>query len=163
VTLLLDLADRVLYVNWIELIDMTANGDSSNIQELIDDSIISVHDSTQQVETFGNDEIQCWAYTLHSGGQKSESSQYAFAFYWYIFIQYRFSIIAFLKKLSVFKDCPLYNKQKNTWVLGNTIFISRVEHDIPLIRCAHSWDIMFNTRNKSGISKHPCFILYILY
>jgi hypothetical protein len=90
VTLLLDLADRVLYVNWIELIDMTniSFGDSSNIQELIDDSIISVHDSTQQVETFENDEIQCWAYTLHSGGQKSVSSQYAFAFYWYIFIQY---------------------------------------------------------------------------
>ena len=28
------------------------------------------------------------------------------------------------------KDCPLYNKQKNTWVLGNTRFISRVEHDL---------------------------------
>ena len=26
------------------------------------------------------------------------------------------------------KDCSLYNKQKNTWVLGNTRFISRVEH-----------------------------------
>ena len=35
-----------------------------------------------------------------------------------------------LKKLSLFKDCPLYNKQNNTWVLGNTRFISRVEHDI---------------------------------
>jgi hypothetical protein len=44
---------------------------------------------------------------------------------------------------------PLYNKQKNTWVLGNTRFISRVEHDISLV-------------NKSGISKHPCIILYIL-
>ena len=32
-------------------------------------------------------------------------------------------------------------KQKNTWVLGNTRFISRVEHDI-----SHS------LRNKSGIS-----------
>ena len=40
--------------------------------------------------------------------------------------------------LTVFKDCPLYNKQKNTWVLGNTRFISHVEHDISLVRCAHS-------------------------
>jgi hypothetical protein len=47
---------------------------------------------------------------------------------------YRFSNIAFLQKLSLFKDCPLYNKQKNTWVLGNTRFISRVEHDISLVR-----------------------------
>jgi hypothetical protein len=46
-------------------------------------------------------------------------------------------------------------------VLGDTRFISRVEHDISLVRCAHSWDIMFNTRNKSGISAHPCIILYI--
>ena len=51
---------------------------------------------------------------------------------------YRFSNIAFLYKLSLFKDCPLYNKQKNTRVLGNTRFISRVEHDISLVRCAHS-------------------------
>jgi hypothetical protein len=29
-------------------------------------------------------------------------------------------IIAF--QLSLFKDCPLYNKQKNTWVLGNIMF-----------------------------------------
>ena len=28
------------------------------------------------------------------------------------------------------KTCSLYNKQKNTWVLGNTRLISRVEHDI---------------------------------
>ena len=28
------------------------------------------------------------------------------------------------------KDCSLYNKQKSTRVLGNTRFISRVEHDI---------------------------------
>jgi hypothetical protein len=55
----------------------------------------------------------------------------------------------------------LYNKQKNTWVLGNTRFISRVEHDISLVRCAHLWDIMSNTRNKSGIFAHPCIILYI--
>ena len=28
------------------------------------------------------------------------------------------------------KDSSLYNKQKNTWVLGNTRFTSRVEPDI---------------------------------
>ena len=28
------------------------------------------------------------------------------------------------------KHVVLYNKQRNTWVLGNTRFISRVEHDI---------------------------------
>ena len=49
-----------------------------------------------------------------------------------------------------FTEFCLYNKQKNTWVLGNTRFISRVEHDI-----------MFNTRIKSGISALPCIILYI--
>jgi hypothetical protein len=37
-----------------------------------------------------------------------------------------FQLSLFCKKLSLFKDCPLYNKQKNTWVLGNTIFIYRV-------------------------------------
>ena len=37
-------------------------------------------------------------------------------------------------------------------MLGNTLFISRVEHDI-----------MFNTRNKYGISAQPCIILYILH
>jgi hypothetical protein len=62
---------------------------------------------------------------------------------------YRFSV-----KIIAFQDCPLYNKQKNTWVLGNTRFISRVEHDISIVRCAHSWDIMFNTRNKSGTIPH---------
>ena len=29
------------------------------------------------------------------------------------------------------KDSHLYNKQKNTWMLGNTKFISCVKHDIP--------------------------------
>ena len=52
--------------------------------------------------------------------------------------------------LLFFTDFCLYNKQKNTWVLGNTRFISRVEHDI-------------NTRNKSGISAHPCIILYLFF
>ena len=43
-------------------------------------------------------------------------------------------IIAF--QISLF--CTIYNKQKNTWVRGNNRFISRVEHDISLVRCAHS-------------------------
>ena len=30
------------------------------------------------------------------------------------------------------KDCSLYNKQKNAWVLRDARFISRVEHDISL-------------------------------
>jgi hypothetical protein len=34
--------------------------------------------------------------------------------------------------------------ENNTWVRGNT------------------GDIMFNTRNKSGISKHPCIFLFII-
>jgi hypothetical protein len=73
-----------------------------------------------------------------------------------------FQLSLFCKNYRFSKDCPLYNKQNNTWVLGNTIFISRVEHDISLVRCAHSRDIMFNTRNKYGISAHPCIILYLI-
>ena len=56
------------------------------------------------------------------------------------------------------KTCSLYNKQKNTWVLRNTSCWTRY---FSLVHCAQSWDIMFNTRNKSGISAHPCIILYI--
>ena len=59
--------------------------------------------------------------------------------------------------------CSLYNKQNNTCVLVNTRFISRVKHDISLVRCAHSGYITFNTRNKSGIPAHPCIILYVYY
>ena len=33
---------------------------------------------------------------------------------------------------------PLYNKQKNTWMPGNTKFISRVENDISRVSAAHS-------------------------
>ena len=47
------------------------------------------------------------------------------------------------------KDCSLYDKQKNTKVLGNTRFIFCVEHDI--------------SRNKSGISAHPCIASYIYF
>jgi hypothetical protein len=54
---------------------------------------------------------------------------------------YRFSV----KIIAYYRI--MYNKQKNTCVLGNTRFISCVEHDISLVRCAHSWDIMFNTLN----------------
>ena len=48
--------------------------------------------------------------------------------------------------------------ENNTWVRGNTRFISTVEHDIMFN--------MFNTRNKSGIiSKHRgyFFVYYINY
>ena len=40
--------------------------------------------------------------------------------------------------------------------------ISRVEQDISLIRFAHLWDNLVNTRNKFHFSKHPCIILDIL-
>ena len=40
--------------------------------------------------------------------------------------------------------------------------ISRVEQDISLVRFAHLWDILVNTRNKFHISAHPCIILYLL-
>ena len=46
--------------------------------------------------------------------------------------------------------------ENNTWVRGNTRFISSVEHDIML-------NIMFNTRNKSGISKHPYMYFSVYY
>ena len=39
--------------------------------------------------------------------------------------------------------------------------ISPFEQDISLIRFAHSWDILVNTRNKFHISVHPCIILSI--
>ena len=40
------------------------------------------------------------------------------------------------------------------YVLGNMKFISRVEQDISLVRFAHSWDILVNTRNKFHISMY---------
>jgi hypothetical protein len=52
--------------------------------------------------------------------------------------------------------------ENNIWVRGNTRFISSVEHDIPRVSAANEWDIMLNTRNKSGISKHPCIFLFII-
>ena len=52
--------------------------------------------------------------------------------------------------------------ENNTWVRGNTGFILSVERDISRVSAANEWDIMFNTRNKSGISKHTCIILLII-
>ena len=42
--------------------------------------------------------------------------------------------------------------------------ISLVEQEyISLVRFAHSWDILVNTRNKFHIFAHPCIILYIIH
>ena len=40
---------------------------------------------------------------------------------------------------------------------------SGVDKDILLLRFAHSWDILVNTRNKFHISTHPCIILYVIF
>ena len=55
----------------------------------------------------------------------------------------------------------LYNKQNNTWMLGNMKLISCVDKDISLVRFTYSWDILVNIRNKFHISAHPCIILYL--
>ena len=65
------------------------------------------------------------------------------------------------KNLHFFGEC-FWNKQNITWMLGNMKFISRAEQDISLVRFAHSWDILFNTRNKFHISAQPCNILYLI-
>ena len=41
-------------------------------------------------------------------------------------------------------------------------FISSVDQDISRASEANEWDILFNTRNKFHISKHPC-ILFCLF
>ena len=46
--------------------------------------------------------------------------------------------------------------QNNTPVCGNTRFISSIGHDINELVS----NIMFNTRNKSGISEHPYIFLF---
>ena len=54
---------------------------------------------------------------------------------------YRFSNNHQSKLLDILylsKTCSLCNKQKNTRVLGNTRFISRVEHDISRYHVQHS-------------------------
>ena len=72
-----------------------------------------------------------------------------------LFIAYGYFIL--LEKTVVY----IINRIIHACVLGNTRFISRVKRNISLVRCAHSRDITFNTRNKSGISAHPCIILYL--
>ena len=39
---------------------------------------------------------------------------------------------------SMYSTIYYYYIENNTWVRGNIRFISRVEHDISLVRCAHS-------------------------
>ena len=41
------------------------------------------------------------------------------------------------------------------------LVLNMISHRHALVRCAHSCDIMFNTRNKYGISAQPCIILYL--
>ena len=65
--------------------------------------------------------------------------------------------------LLLFTEFCLYDKQKNTWVLGNTRFNSRVEHDISRVSALVRYHIQTFTQNKSGISAHSCIILYIFY
>ena len=67
-----------------------------------------------------------------------------------------FIIYFVCSKKSDFCEC-FWNKQNITWMLGNMKFITRV-------RFAHSWDILFNTRNKFHISAQPCLfsIWYII-
>ena len=49
-------------------------------------------------------------------------------------------------------------------MLENVKYISRVEQDIlVLVRFAHSWDILVNTRNKFQISAHSYIILYLIF
>ena len=49
------------------------------------------------------------------------------------------SIISYvLKDYWTIRTIVLYNKQNNTWILGNMKFNYRVEQDISLVRFAHS-------------------------
>jgi hypothetical protein len=69
-------------------------------------------------------------------------------------------IIAF--QLSLF--CKNYRFSKTVLYIINRKIHGCLEiPDLFLVlnMISHSWDIMFNTRNKSGISKHPCIILYL--
>ena len=47
-------------------------------------------------------------------------------------------------------------------VIGNMKFISRVDQDIPLVRFAHSWDILVNIWNEFHISAHPCILYFFV-
>jgi hypothetical protein len=59
-------------------------------------------------------------------------------------IAYQLSLFCKNYRFSM-QDCPLYNKQKYTWMLGNTRSISRVEHDISLVCCAYTLEISCST------------------
>ena len=63
------------------------------------------------------------------------------------------------------KDCSSYNKQNNTCLLRNTIipdlFLVLNMIYVMISRYVMKHDITFNTRNISGISAHPCIILYM--
>ena len=51
---------------------------------------------------------------------------------------------------------------ENTRMCGNMKFIFSVDQDISQVSKANEWDILFNTRNKFHISKHPCILLFII-
>ena len=63
----------------------------------------------------------------------------------------------------MYQTCSLYNKQKNTWMLGNTRFISRVEHDISHSFTALTREISCSTLEINLAFPHSCIILYLLY
>ena len=63
-------------------------------------------------------------------------------------------------KISFQQSKVKINSQFILSVLGNMKCISGVEQDISLVHFAHSWDILFNTRNKFHISAQPCIILH---
>ena len=74
-----------------------------------------------------------------------------------------FQLSLFCKNYHFSKTVLYIINRKIHACLENTRFISRVEHDISLVRCAHSCDIMFHTRNKSHLvfpRTHACIILY---
>jgi hypothetical protein len=76
-------------------------------------------------------------------------------------------LVSYLQALYIAIDRPCkefvgHQIENNTWVCGNTRFILSIENDISQVSTANEWDIMFNTINKSGISKHPCIFLFTI-
>ena len=58
----------------------------------------------------------------------------------------------------------LYNKQNNTWTLGDKEFIFSCSHSISHSFAALTRSIsMWTLENKFHISARPCIILYLLY
>ena len=57
----------------------------------------------------------------------------------------------------------LYNKQNNTWPLGDKNFIFSCWEYLSLVRCAHSWEILSALEDKIRIPARPCNILYIYW